>query len=209
MASLEDRKRAQIAEKRRKKKKSSKKMMMMLSQRRASGCCRRRHRCYVLAGLLWATVLLHCIDNTPIRVGECAPSSSGGSNKSASNRLIGAGLLSNLFRRQTGSSSSSSSSDGDSSSAASAATTTTTESSTETESNDPQTQTELDAQKFIDSLTPNAGNSNESGPTTFRERVNESFGLLRDGVSNQFRSLRENFSETVEDLRDTWSSSAD
>lgn len=129
---------------------------------------------------------------------NCAPTSNNNNNKNGNNNRLSlrSGFLSNLFRRQTNSASAS----------ASTPPSTTTESSTnETETDDPQTQTELEAQKFMDSL-PNVGPTN-SAPTTFRERMSDTFGLLREGMSNHFRSVRENFSDTVEDLRDTWSNS--
>lgn len=64
---------------------------------------------------------------------------------------------------------------------------------------------EKEAMKFLESIPNVSGNSNKE-PTTFRERLGDTFGLLREGVGNQFRSWRENFSETVDDIRDTWSS---
>jgi len=75
---------------------------------------------------------------------ECAPAlSSKGSNMKNNNgngngnRLVRTGLLSNLFRRQINSSSGEAS---------------TTESSNSIDTDEPQTQTEADAQKFIESL---------------------------------------------------------
>lgn len=115
------------------------------------------------------------------------------------NRLLRPGnLLSNLFRRQV----SSANKDADNAAASS----NDSPASASTESDDPATQTEMDAQKFMDSL-PGANSNN--GPSSFRERVSESWGVLRDGVSNQFKSLRDNWSETVEDLRDTWTGNSD
>lgn len=126
------------------------------------------------------------------RAVECAPTpnNANASHKSA-NRLIKPGLLGNLFRRHTPASGSAGAGSGSAS-------------SEPADSEEPATQTELDAQKFMDSL-PNAGAS--GGPTTFRERVSDTFGVLREGVSNQFRALRDNWSDTVEDLRDTWTGS--
>lgn len=94
-----------------------------------------RSRLCAIAMLLLVAVL-YCSKTTV----DCAPTSSSNSN----NRLLGAGLLSNLFRRQTGSSGSESSS--------TSTTESSTESTTESDTEDPQTQTELDAQKFMDSL---------------------------------------------------------
>lgn len=148
---------------------------------------------------------------------QCAPSTSSpttpstsSSKSTASNRpnlLLRNGLFSNLFRRQTSSANSSNNENKEN----------TIGNNNDSDSNeitpsspdgDGMTPTEIEAQKFMDNLPNPNGSSNNSGPTSFRERVSESFGVLRDGVSNQFRSLRENWSDTVEDLRDTWSSSA-
>lgn len=149
---------------------------------------------------------------------ECAPNGGNNganrnnnneNNNANSNRLLRPGLLSQLFRRQTSNSkpnSNSSSNSGRDNDNAAAASNDSPISSADSDA-DPGTQTELDAQKFMDSL-PGAGNTN-SGPSSFRERVSESWGVLRDGVSNQFKSLRENWSETVEDLRDTWTGSSE
>lgn len=128
---------------------------------------------------------------------NCAPSrgnSNNNDNKNSDGFMRSGGILGGLFRRQTNSGSP-------------ATTTTTTESSNESETEDPQTQTELDAQKFMDSLPNGNANNSNNGPTTFRERVSDTFGVLRDGVSNHWKSVRDNFSDTVEDLRDTWTSS--
>lgn len=144
-----------------------------------------RNKLILVLGAL-CLLLVISISSNPV---SCAPTSNNGNN----NQNSRPSLLSNLFRRQTGSSSSSSSSNENSNS--------------EPESDDPQTQTELEAQKFMDSLP--GSNSNNSGPSSFRERVSDTFGVLRDGVSNHFRSMRDNFSDTVEDLRDTWSSATD
>lgn len=79
---------------------------------------------------------------------ECAPNNNGNSNNKNNNNngnnrdTRNGGLFSSLFRRQTGSSNSDSSSDSNSNS----------ESTTEADLEDPQTQTELEAQKFVDSL---------------------------------------------------------
>lgn len=133
---------------------------------------------------------------------NCAPNNSNNNkdNNNSGSRLLRPGLLSNLFRRQT-STSNSSNSNKDSSQSSSSS-----NDSSSSDSDDPGTQTELDAQKFMDSL-PNSGSN--SGPTSFRERVSESWGVLREGVSSQFRSLRDNWSDTVEDLRDTWTGNSD
>lgn len=157
----------------------------------------------LLSILILSTILSLYINGKDV---DCAPTSNnnGNNNKNGSgnnNSILNlrSGFLSNLFRRQTNSGNSASASTPPS------ITTTTESSNNESETDDPQTQTELEAQKFMDSL-PNVG-SNNSGPTTFRERVSDTFGLLREGMSNHFRSVRENFSDTVEDLRDTWSNS--
>lgn len=158
--------------------------------------------------LLGLSVILLLFIQAPSTSVHCAPTSSSNNN---GNRFMRSGLLSNLFRRQTNSNKNNNS---DSSSAAS----TSSESSTTASSNDqgesmdePPSQTEVEAQKFMDSLPIIGGsnsNSNNNEPTTFRERVSDTFGLLRTGVNNHFRSMRENFSETVEDLRDTWSNNS-
>jgi len=125
-----------------------------------------------------------------------------------SNSFLRSGLLSNLFRRQIGTNNNNKkvnqrgkNNDNSNDMISSAS-----------ESNDQQneglTPTELDAQKFMDNLPDPNGNNNQNSntPTSFRERVSESFGVLRDGVSNQFKAIRENWVDTVEDLKDTWSS---
>lgn len=153
-------------------------------------------------GISLSLFLLICITGT-----DCAPPTSASSNiannnkprtinrqqqnnGSNFNRFLSSGILSNLFRRQTGSASSDSNdSEGGSDEAG-------------------LTQPEIDAQKFMDSL-PNVGNNNNNnnnGPSTFRERVSDTFGVLREGVNNQFRFMRENLQDTVEDLRETWTS---
>lgn len=76
---------------------------------------------------------------------DCAPTKNNGNNNNGNknttpNRIIRPGLLSNLFRRQT-----STNNEGNSN----------VNSSNENDIEDPQSQTELDAQKFMDSL-PNA-----------------------------------------------------
>lgn len=98
-----------------------------------------RHAKNSIVLLLVATILVATLFSTPEV--DCAPSSTGTSssnnnNNNNNNRSRG-GLLSSLFRRQTGSSSSD---------------TSTTSSNESAEIDDPQTQTELDAQKFMDSL---------------------------------------------------------
>lgn len=152
------------------------------------------NRTFMLALIVTTTILLSLF--VSFDSVDCAPSTSGGNNKNSNsnsnnsnNKSTRTGILSQLFRRQTSSGSNSDESNGSSS-----------------DSNDePQTQTELDAQKFMDSL-PNVG-ANNNAPSTFRERMSDTFGLLREGVNNHFRSFRENWSDTLEDLRDTWSSS--
>lgn len=167
--------------------------------------------CFCLASALLVVIYLSTID--------CAPNgnSNGNGNNSGSNGnknnggrglIRSGGLLSNLFRRQTTTSSSNSNNEQTTTaaSATSASPSAGGSDGTGVDFDDAQTQTEMDAQKLLDSL-PNA-NSN-SGPSTFRERVSESFGVLREGVSNQFRALRDSWSDTVDDLRDTWSSGSD
>lgn len=89
-----------------------------------------------------STLLIH-FSTSPA---ECAPNNKGNDkNKNNNNNNNGnnrntrnGGLFSSLFRRQTGSSNTDSNSNS--------------ESSTEADLEDPQTQTELEAQKFVDSL---------------------------------------------------------
>ena len=151
-----------------------------------------------------------------------APSTTGSSG-SRTNSFLRNGILSNLFRRQTSSNNkninnNNNNKDNDGSSSNDSSETvdpltggrTSSSSSSSSSSKDTEgmTPTEIEAQRFMDSLPNTNGNSQKDPPSSFRERVSESFGLLRDGVSNQFRSMRENWSDTVEDLRDTWTSNS-
>lgn len=149
-------------------------------------------RTAMLTLLLVSAILMSLI--VSLNSVDCAPASNS-NNKNGNNKTPRPSLLSQLFRRQT-SSSSSNENNGSSSSPSS--------SSSSSDNDEQLTQTELDAQKFMDSL-PNVGPP--AGPSTFRERMSDTFGLLRDGVNNHFRSFRENWSDTMEDLRDTWSNS--